>query len=111
MRWLAESFAEQALGRGSIAHRRPQEVDSGAGGVDRPLEITPAALDANIGLIDPPGFIGRLELSAQPLFQFGTVTLHPTPDGRVIRHQSALGEQLFHIAERERVAQIPTHGT
>jgi hypothetical protein len=47
---------------------------------------------------------GRLEVTAQPLFQVGTVTLHLTPDRRVIRLKPALGEQLFHIAERERVA-------
>src|SRR5208283_3489358 len=35
----------------------------------------------------------------------------PTPDRRVIRFQTALGEQLFHIAERERVPKIPAHGT
>ncbi len=50
-------------------------------------------------------------MTAQPLFQFGTVTLHPTPDSRVIRLQTALGEQLFDIAERERVPKIPAHGT
>src|SRR5581483_1917795 len=60
---------------------------------------------------DPPGFVRWLELTAQPLFQFGTVTLHPAPDRGVIRRQPTLGEQFFHIAQRERVAQIPAHGT
>src|SRR5580700_12134393 len=55
--------------------------------------------------------LGRLELTAQPLFQFGAVTLNPTLDRRVIRRQTALGEQLFDIAQRARVAKIPTHGT
>jgi hypothetical protein len=50
-------------------------------------------------------------MTAQPLFQFGTVTLNPTPDRRVIGLQTALGEQLFDIAERERVPKIPAHGT
>jgi len=45
------------------------------------------------------------------LFQFGTVSLHPTPDRRVIRLKTALGEQPFDIAQRERVAKIPAHGT
>jgi len=92
MRWLAESLAEQALGRRRIAQRRQQEVDGGTGGIDGPIKVTPTALHANIGLIDPPGFVGRLEMRAQPLFQYGTVTLHPTPDRRVIRLQPALGE-------------------
>ena len=32
-------------------------------------------------------------MTAQPLFQFGTVTLHPTPDGRVIPY----GQNIGHI--------------
>ena len=58
---------------------------------------------SNSRFIDAPGFVGRLEMPAQPLFHFGTVTLNPTPDRRVIRLQTALGEQLFDVAERERV--------
>src|ERR1019366_6183198 len=83
MRWIAESLAEQAFGCRSIAQRRQQEVDSGTRGIDGPIEVTPTALHSNIRLIDPPGFVGRLEMTAQPLLQFGTVTLNPTPDRRV----------------------------
>jgi Flavin-binding monooxygenase-like len=50
-------------------------------------------------------------MTAQPLFQFGTVSLHPTPDRRVIRLQAALGEQLFDTAQRQRVPEIPAPGT
>jgi hypothetical protein len=49
-------------------------------------------------------------MTAQPLFQFGTVALDPASDCRVVRFQAALGEQFFDIAERERVPKIPTHG-
>src|SRR5215472_4882300 len=111
MRGLAESLAEQAFGRRRIAQRRQQEVDSGTRGIDGPIKVTPTALHANVRLIDPPGFVGRLEMTAQSLCQCGTVTLHPTPDGRVIRLQTALSEQLFDIAQRERAPKIPAHGT
>ena len=100
MRWIVEGLAEQAFGRRRIAQRRQQEVDGGTRGIDGPIKVTPTALHANIGLIDPPGFAGRLEMTAQPLFQCGTVTLNPTPDRRVIRLQTALSEQLFDIAQR-----------
>ena len=103
MRWIAERLAEQALARRGIAQRREQEVDGGTRGIDGPIEVTPSALHSNIGLIDAPGFVGRLKMAAQPLLQFGTVTLNPTPDRCVIRLQTALGEQLFDVAERERV--------
>jgi len=111
MRWIAERLAEQPLGRRGIAQRREQEVDSGTGGIDGPVEVTPTALHSNIRLINAPGFVGRLKMTPQSLFQFGTVSLHPTPDRRVIRLQTALGEQFFNIAQRERVAQIPAHRT
>ena len=70
-------------------------------------EVAPTAPDTNVGLIDTPGPIGGLEMTAQPLLQFGTVVLDPAPDGRVARFQAALAEQLFDIAERERVPQVP----
>src|SRR5215471_12878764 len=44
MRWLAESLAEQAFGRCGIAQRRQQEIDSGTGGINRPVKVTPTAL-------------------------------------------------------------------
>ncbi len=62
------------------------------------------------GLIDTPGLVGWFETMAQPLLQFGTVALDPAPDCRVVRLQAALAEQLFGIAERERVPKGPAHG-
>jgi hypothetical protein len=85
------------LGRRGVAERREQKVDGGIGGIDDPVEVTPTAPDSNIGLIDPLGFVGRLKMTAQSLFQFRTVRLHPMPDGRVIHRQTALGGQLFDV--------------
>jgi hypothetical protein len=48
---------------------------------------------------------------AQSLFQCRTVTLHPTPDRRVSCLLTTLSEQFFNVAQRERVPEIPTHGT
>src|ERR1039457_7645899 len=67
--------------------------------------------DTRTLVVGPGGCVGRLEMTAQPLLQFGTVTLNPAPDRRVIGLQTALGEQLFDIAERQRVPKIPAHGT
>ena len=111
MRSLAKSLAEQAFGRYGIPQCRQQEVYRSTGGIDGPIEVTPTALDSNICLINSPGSVGRLKMTPQSLFQFGTVSLHPTPDRRVIRLKTALGEQFFDIAERERVAKIPAHRT
>ena len=48
-------------------------------------------------------------MTVQPLIQFGTITLNPTPDRRVICLQTALGKQLLHIGKRQRVPKIPAH--
>jgi hypothetical protein len=105
------SLTEQGLGRGGIAQRREQEVDNGADGIDGSIEVIPTTLHGNVRLIDTPRFVGRLEMPAQPLCQFGTVALNPTLGRRVIRRQAALGEQLFDIAQRQRVPKIPALGT
>ena len=103
------------VGLPASAHQRlapPQEheVDHGAGGIEGSVEGAPAPLDTNVGLIDTPGLIGGLEMTAQPLLQFGTVVLDPAPDGRVVCFQAALAEQFFDIAERERIPKVPAHG-
>ena len=61
------NFTGAKLRRG-IAQSREREVDRGPGGIDGLVEIAPAALDTNAGLIDTPGLVGWLEMTAQPLF-------------------------------------------
>ena len=111
MRRIRQRLAEQAFGRSGIAQAREHEVDRGAGGIDGSVEVAPTTLDTNVGLIDTPGLIGWLEMTVQPRLQFGTVALDPALDCRVVRLETALAEQLFNIAERQRVPQVPAHGT
>ena len=110
MRRIRQRLAEQAFSRSGIAKPREREVDRGPGGIDGSVEVAPTALDTNVGLIDAPGPVGWLEMTAQPLLEFRTVALDPTPDCRVVRLQAAFAEQFFDIAERERVPQVPAHG-
>src|SRR5215467_118971 len=67
------------------------------------------AAQRTIRLIHAPGFIGRLEVTAQPLLQLWRVALNPSPDRSVVGLQAAFIEELFDIAERERVPKIPAH--
>ena len=110
MRRIRQRLAEQAFGRSGIAQPREHEVDRGPGGIDGSVEVAPATLDTNVGLIDTPGPVGWLEMTAQPRLQFRTVALDPAPDCRGVCLQAALAEQLFDIAERQRVPQLPAHG-
>ena len=64
MRRNSQRLTEQAFGRRGIAQAREHEVDRGAGGIDGSVEVAPTALDTNVGLIDTPGLIGWLEMTA-----------------------------------------------
>ena len=64
MRRISERLAEQAFGRRGIAQPREHEVDRSAGGIDGSVEVAPATLDTNVGLIDTPGLVGWLEMTA-----------------------------------------------
>ena len=107
---FVSALRNRRLAVGGIAQPREHEVDRGSGGIDGSVEVAPATLDTNVGLIDTPGLIDWPEMTAQPRLQFRTVALDPAPDCRVVCLQAALAEQLFDIAERERVPKVPAHG-
>jgi len=75
------------------------------------MQVAPEALRSNVNLIYTPGVVGRLEMTAQALIQFGAMAPHPAPNRHVIRLHAAPSEQRFDMAEREGVAKKPTHGT
>ena len=64
MRRNSQRLAEQAFGRRGIAQAREHEVDRGAAGIDGSVEIAPTALDTNVSLINTPGLIGWLKMTA-----------------------------------------------
>ncbi len=67
MRRIRLRLAEQAFGRRGIAEPREHEVDRSSGGIDGSVEVAPTPLDTNVGLIDTPGPVRWLEMTAQPL--------------------------------------------
>src|SRR5712691_5416599 len=58
------------------------------------------AAQRTVGLVHAPRFVGRLEVLPQPLLQFGTVTLHPVPNGSVVDLQAAFLQKLLDIPKR-----------
>ena len=77
-----------------------KEIDGGAGGINRPIQIASAPFDPYIGFVDPPRFVSRLEMPSHSLFQFGSIALDPAPHGRVISAQTTLNQQFFYVTER-----------
>jgi hypothetical protein len=60
---ITQLVAKQSFGCIGIAQRRNQEINGGTGRSDGPIQVAPAALHANLGLIHALGFVGRLEMS------------------------------------------------
>src|SRR5260370_33355254 len=57
----AERFGKKALGRGRVLLGREKEVEGGAGGIHRPVKVTPLAFHSDVGLVHPPTVVGRFE--------------------------------------------------
>src|SRR5713101_787146 len=94
---MAERLAKQAFGGVGVAQPRKQEINRGSGGIDGPIQVAPAVLHSNVGLVHAPGFVGWLQVPPYPLLQFGTITLYPTPNGGVVCLQAAFLKKLFDI--------------
>jgi len=98
-----EELIREQFGRPPESAMRPPEEASGLASSEQSGGQTRGSAPS---VSDKPkmpqgcSLIWRRVQSAAPLFQFGTVSLHPTPDRRVIRLQTALGEQFFDIAQR-----------
>ena len=62
---IAQRFAKQSFGCIGIGQRRNQEINGGTGRIDGPIQVAPAALHSNVGLVHAPGFVGRLVARAR----------------------------------------------
>src|SRR6516165_12338776 len=86
-------------------------MDGGTRGIDGAIQVTPATLHANVGFINPPRLVGRLEMLSKSLLQLRAVILHPAPNCGVVDVETTLLQQLLNIAQRERIAKIPPDRT
>ena len=80
----AQNFSEKALGCSSAAGLIQEEIECLAGRVNGAIQIHPLATDFDIGLIDPPGIVGLLQIRAATFIKFRRITLNPAVDGGVI---------------------------
>ena len=67
---LRKRLAEEPLGGDRIPLRRQEEIDRLPSTVDRPIEIGPASLHPNVGLVHAPGAVAQA-LSDQFYKTFG----------------------------------------
>src|ERR1017187_3954857 len=59
-------------------------------GIDGPIQIAPATLHADVGFVDSPRLVCRLEMPSQSLLQLRAVILHPAPDRCVVDVETTL---------------------
>src|SRR5208337_3194892 len=57
----AERFGKKALGCGRVLFGAEKEVEGGAAGIHRPVEITPLAFYPDVGLVHTPAVVGGLQ--------------------------------------------------
>jgi len=64
-----------------------------------------------VGFVDSPRLVCRLGMLSQSLLQLRAVILHPAPNRGVVDIETTLLQQLLNIAQRERIAKIPSDRT
>jgi hypothetical protein len=60
----AQRFGEKALSRGCVLLGREKEIEGGAGGIHRPIQVTPLAFHPDVRLVHAPAVIGGLQVAA-----------------------------------------------
>ena len=62
---------------------------------------------AQVGFVHTPRAVRRPQFWAAAPVQFGSIALHPTPDGDVVDGKISLGHEFFQIPEAESKPKIP----
>jgi len=86
-----------------------QDVDDLAVLVDRAVEVRPAAGDLDVGLVDKPAVAHGVPCRAGSINELRGEGLYPAIHRDVIDPDATFGQQLFHVAIGQAVAQIPAH--
>src|SRR5260221_13110324 len=60
----AQRFGEKALSRGFVLLGSGKEIDVGAGGIHRAIQVTPLAFHPDVRLVHAPAVIGGLQVAA-----------------------------------------------
>src|SRR5260221_4745774 len=60
----AQRFGEKALSRGCVLLGREKEIEGGAGGIHRSIQVTALAFHPDVRLVHAPAVIGGLQVAA-----------------------------------------------
>jgi len=59
---ITQCLAKQSFGCVGVTQRGKQKINGGTGRIDGPIQVTPAALHANVGLVHAPGLVGGVRI-------------------------------------------------
>ncbi len=107
---LADGAFEDGLCGLGLAPRGEVRIDHWPILVDRPVNLGPGPVQANIGFIDPPAVAEWSSRRTGSVLEQGEKVLNPPLDGAAIHAQPALGEPLHHIRVAEAIAHVPADG-
>jgi hypothetical protein len=105
----AQCLGEKPLRRLGVASVGEIEVERRATFVDRPVQLFPLALDADLGLVDPPREAGPVLVPQRPLLQLRGVALDPAVERCVVDGDAAFAHHLLELAIADAVAAVPAH--
>ena len=98
---------EKVFSGSRVPLRREPEVDRGTGGIDGSVQIGPDTRHRNVCFVHPPRAVGGFQIPTASFIEFRRISLHPAPNGRVVRWQTAFGQKFLDVAIGEGIAQIP----
>lgn len=105
------SVTWQAAGTNSPSTLGDQHVDDLPELVDGSVEVDPLAADLEVGLIHEPPIARGVPAGSCRVDQQRREPLHPPDDRDMIHLDTALNEQLLHVAVRQPVPQVQRTAT
>jgi len=102
-----ERPTEKRFGGRDIPLGAKQEIDRLSLLVDSAIEVSPAAFDLHVGLVDAPRGAGPACKAIPPLFEFRDIALDLAHDRRMGERNTPLGHHLYEISKAELEPEIP----
>ncbi len=97
-------------GGSDVGSFRHIDVDDLAVLVDSPVHVAPHTIDLDEGLVHEPSVTHHMTTRAGGVDEHRGEALHPPVDGDMVDVDAAFGEEFFHIAVGQAVAEVPAHG-
>ena len=96
-----QGFLEELLGRSRVSLSRKPEVDCGAAGIDRTIQVPPVSALANVRFVDPPGAVGPVSVRAGIFCSVRGRSAAPSAKSWCGQQEDLLDEQFCNVPIRK----------